>query len=85
MIERSTLASEALPKLKDRAKEPLHQVNIDTGSSPVQSIKGYNYAVVLVNCNAGYRWVYGMKVKKDMLKIVKKWYSDIANNNNLLS
>ena len=40
--------------------------------------QGHNYAVFLVNCNAGYSWIYGMKLKSDMLKIVKKWYSDIA-------
>ena len=78
MIGKSTL--EDLPKLKDRAKEPLHQVNMDRFSSSVQSIEGYNYAVVLVDCNTGYRlgWIYSMKLKSDMLKIVKKWYSDIT-------
>ncbi len=79
MIGKSTL--EDLPKLKDRAKEPLHQleVNMDIFSSSVQSIEGHNYAVVLVDCNTGYRCLYGMKLKSDMLKVVKKWYSDIAN------
>ena len=76
MIGKSTL--EDLPKLKDRAKEPLHQVNMDIFSSSVQSIEGYFYAVILVDCNSGYRWIYGMKLKSDMLKVVKKWYSDIA-------
>jgi hypothetical protein len=51
---------------------------MDIFSSAVQSIEGYNYAVVLVDCNSGYIWIYGMKLKTDMLKIVKKWYSDIA-------
>ena len=47
MIGKSTL--EDLPKLlKDRATEPLHQVNMDFFSSSIQSIEGYNYAVVLV-------------------------------------
>ena len=65
-------------KLKDHTKEPLHQVNMDIFSSSVQSIEGYFYAVILVDCNSGYRWIYGMKLKSDMLKVVKKWYSDIA-------
>ena len=76
MLGGSTL--EDVPKLKDRATEPLHQVNMDISSSSIQSIGGYNCAVVLVDCNSGYRWIYGMKLKSDMLKIVKKWYSDIA-------
>ncbi len=51
MIGKSTL--EDLPKLKNRATEPLAQrkVNMDLFSSSVQSIEGYNYAVVLVDCN----------------------------------
>ncbi len=86
MIGKSTL--EDLPKLKDCAKEPLHQVNMDIFSSSVQSIEGQNYAVVLVDCNTGYRRLYGyygMKVKSDMLKVVKKWYSDIANLRQILT
>ena len=77
MIGKSTM--EDLPKLKDRADEPLGQVNMDLFSSSVPSIEGYNHAVVFVDCNSGYRWLYGMKLKSDMLKIVKKWYSDIAD------
>ena len=66
MIGKITL--EDLPKLKDRATEPLHQVDMDIFSSSVQSIEGYNYAVVLIDFNSGYRWIYGMKLKSDMLK-----------------
>ena len=77
MIGKSTL--EDLPKLKDRATKPLWQVNMDSFSSSVTSIEGYNHAVVIADCNTGYRWLYGMKVKSDMLKVVKKWYSDIAD------
>ncbi len=47
MIGKSTL--EDLPKLKDRATESLYQVNMDIFSSSVQSMEGYNYAVVLVD------------------------------------
>jgi len=48
MIGKSTL--EDLPKLKDRAEEPLYQVNMDSFSSSVTSIEGYNHAVVNANC-----------------------------------
>ncbi len=79
MIGKSTL--EDLPKLKDRAPEPLNQVNMDSFSSSVTLIEGYNYAVVFVDCNSGYRdrWVYGMRLKSDMLKVVKKCFIDIAD------
>ncbi len=46
MIGKSTL--ENLPKLKSRATEQPVQVNMDLFSSSVQSIEGYNYAVVLL-------------------------------------
>ena len=73
MIGKSSL--EELPKVKDRTKKPLHQANMDIFYSSVQSIEGYFYAVVLVDCNSGYLWIYGMKLKSesDMLKVVKKW------------
>ena len=61
--------------------EPLGQVNMDSFSSSVPSIEGYNHAVVqiFVDCNSGYLWLYGMKLKSEMLNVVKKWYSDIAD------
>jgi hypothetical protein len=52
---------------------------MDSVSSSVTSIEEYNYAVVFVDCNSGYGWVYGMKLKSDMLMVVKKWFSDIAD------
>ncbi len=55
MIGKSAL--EDLPKLKNCATQPLAH------SSLVQSIEGYNYAVVFVDCNTGYRWLYGIKQK----------------------
>jgi hypothetical protein len=76
MIEKSTL--EDFPKLRTRAPKPLKQVNIDSFSSSVVSFEGYLHPVVIVDCHSGYRWLYGMKTKDDMLKVIKKWKSDIA-------
>ncbi len=76
MIGESTL--EDLPKSKNRATERFAQVNMDRFSSSVQLVVGYNYACVFVDCNTRYRWIYGMKLKREMLKLVKKWYSSIA-------
>jgi hypothetical protein len=47
MTGKSTL--DDLPKLSDRAPEPLHQVSMDSFPSPVTSIEGYNSAVVFVD------------------------------------
>ncbi len=68
---KSTL--EDLPKLKDRADEPLGKVNMDSFSS---SIECYNHAAVFVDCKSG---LYGMKNKSDLIKVVKKLYSDIPD------
>ena len=71
MIGQSTL--EDSPELRSRADKPLKQVNIDSFLSSVVSIEGYSHAVVIVDCHSGYRWLYGMKTKDDMLKVIKKW------------
>ncbi len=79
MIGKSTL--EDLSSLKTRAKEPLGQLEVNVGivSSSVQSTKGYSYAVVFVDCHTRYIWLYGTKAKSGLIKIVKKWNSDIAD------
>jgi IS30 family transposase len=33
--------------------------------------------VITDDCS-GYRWLYGLKTKDNLLKAVQKWYSDIA-------
>ena len=72
MIGKSTL--EDYPGEKIRADRPLKQVNIDSFSSSVVSIEGYFHAVVMVDCHTGYRWLYGMKTRDEMLQVVKRWY-----------
>ena len=76
MIGKSTL--EDYPGEKIRADRPLKQVNIDSFSSSVVSIEGYFHAVVMVDCHTGYRWLYGMKTKDEILQVVKQCYGDIA-------
>jgi hypothetical protein len=70
---------EEFSKLRSRADKLLKRVNIDSFSSSVVSIEGYSHAVVIVDCHSRYRWLYGMKTKDDMLKVIKKWYSDIVD------
>jgi hypothetical protein len=67
------------PGARVRKVPPLYQINMKSFSSPIKSIEGYNHAVVLVDNQTGYWWVYGMKTKDEMIKVVKQWYSDIAN------
>ncbi len=38
----------------------------------------HNYALIITDDCTGYRWLYDLKTKGDILKAVKKWYSDIA-------
>ena len=35
--------------------------------------------MVMVDCQTGYRWLYCMKTRDDMLQAVKLWYRDIAD------
>jgi hypothetical protein len=77
MIGKATL--EDFPKARQVKAKPLHQINVDSFSSSVASIEGYNHAVVFLDKCTGYRWIYGMKTKDQMINVVKRWYSDIAD------
>ena len=33
----------------------------------------------MVDCHTGYRWLYGIKTRDEMLQVVKLWYGDIAD------
>ncbi len=35
--------------------------------------------MVIVYCHTGYRWLYGMKTRDEMLQVVKRWYGNIAD------
>jgi hypothetical protein len=52
---------------------------MDSFSSSVKSIEGYYHAVVCVDKQTGYRWLYGIKTKDKIILVVKRWYSDIAD------
>ena len=36
-------------------------------------------AVVFVDKCTGYRWIYGMKTKDQMINVVRRWYNNIAD------
>ncbi len=42
------------------------------------SVEGYLHAVVLVDNQTGYWWIYDTKTKAETIKVVKQWYSYIA-------
>ena len=65
MIGKSNL--KYFPGEKIRADRPLKHVNINSFSSSVVSIEGYFHAVVIADCHTGYRWLYGMKTRDEML------------------
>ena len=79
MIGKATLKD--LPKAKKVITKPLYQIHMDSFSSSVKSIEGYFYALILVDAATGYRWIYGMKtnLEDDALKVVKRWYGNIAD------
>jgi hypothetical protein len=56
----------------------MNRIYMDIVGSSVVSMEGYKYALVIADCCTGYRWLYGLKTKDEVLRAVKKWYSDIA-------
>ena len=70
---------EDFPQRRKKVVPPLYQINMDSFSSSVKSIEGFFHAVVIVDSHSGYRWIYGMKTKDEMINVVKRWYSDIAD------
>ncbi len=77
MLGKATL--EDYPCARALKVPPLYQINMDSISYSIKSIEGYNHAVVLVDNQTGYQWVYRMKTKDEMIKVVKQWSSDIAD------
>jgi hypothetical protein len=77
MLVKATL--EDYPGARVRKVPPLYQIHMDSFSSSIKSIEGYNHAVVLVDNQTGYQCVYGMKTRDEMITVVKQWYSDIAD------
>ncbi len=66
----------------------MNRIYMDIVSSSVVSMEGYKiyyykYALVIADCCTGYRWLYGLKTKDELLMAVKKWYSDIAELRNM--
>ena len=80
MIGKATL--EDFPKAKRPINKPLYQVHMDSFSSSVKFIEGYNHAIVFVDAATGYRWIYGLKSKDDAIEASRKWYIEIADLRN---
>ena len=77
MIGKATL--EDFPKAKRPIDKPLYQVHMDSFSSSVNSIEGYNHAIVFVDAATGYSRLYVMRTKDDAIKAYRTWYCDIAD------
>jgi hypothetical protein len=59
----ATLPVEDFPKARHVKVKPLHRINVDSFSSSVTSIEGYNHAMAFVDKCTRYRWIYDMKTK----------------------
>ena len=77
MIGKPTL--EDFTKAKRPSNKPLYQIHMDSFSSSVKSFEGYYHAIVFVDAATGYRWLYGMKMKDDVIKALRTWYADITD------
>ena len=58
---------------------PLGKVNFDVIVSSITSIEGYNYAALFADDNTGYRWLYGMKTRDEIVDVAKRWMAEIAD------
>ena len=76
MIGKSKL--ENMPDRKEHASKPLGRVYIDIFSSSVRSIEGHDFGLLITDDCTMYRWLYGMKTKDEIIKVLKTWYSDIS-------
>ena len=56
-----------------RATRPLGKVNFDLISSSITSIEGYNYAALFVDDHTGFRWVYRLKKKDEIITVAQRW------------
>ncbi len=52
---------------------------MDSFSSSVKSIEGYIHAIVFVDAATGNSWIYGIKTKAGIIKVLRTWYSQIAD------
>ena len=77
MVGKSKL--ENYPDRLEPSSRPLGRVNMDSYSSSITSIEGYNHAVIFSDSFGEYRWQYGMKTKDDILGVAKRWFVEIAN------
>jgi hypothetical protein len=53
---------------------------MDMFSSSVTLIEGHNCSLIITDDCTGYRWLYGLKTKDDILKAVKKWYETLRSS-----
>ena len=78
MIGKSTL--ENYPERLAPASHPLERLNMESYSSSITSIEGYNHAVIFSESYGEYRWQYGMKTKDEVLGVAKRWFAEFGRN-----
>ena len=76
-IGKSTLQDNPGPI--SRATQPLAKANFDVIVSSIVSIEGYNYVALIVDDCTGYRWLYGMKTRDQVVDVAKRWMAEIGD------
>jgi hypothetical protein len=81
MLGKSTL--ENYPGSLEQASQPLGRVHMDSYSSSLTLVEGYNHSIIFTDSNSGFRWQYGMKTKDETLNMSinmsKRWYVEISD------
>ena len=77
MIGKST--RQDVPGPAKRATRPFEKVTFDLIISTVTSVEGYNAAALWVDDCSGFKWLYGLKTKDEVLGAAKRWMAETAN------
>ena len=63
ILDKNSYTFKWIPRSREHAQRPLQQIYMDIMSSSVQSIEGYNYALMIAADASMYQLVYGLEEK----------------------
>ena len=62
-----------------RATRPFEKVTFDLIISTVTSVEGYTAAAPWVDDCSGFKWLYGLKTKDEVVGAAKRWMAETAD------
>ena len=71
--------SKDVPCPAKRATRQFEKVTFDLIISTVTSVEGYNAAALWVDDCSGFKWLYGLKTKDEVVGAAKRWMAETAD------